>query len=678
MALLLAICAAVPSPLLAQTAPAARAQPLAFSPADFAKYQPKTVYDMLVQIPGFTLLQPSNDRGLGQASENVVVNGERVTDKSGAVAKMQNTPASEVVRIEIVPGATLGIAGLTSGQVANVILKAETKGVGNYEWKPTLRSYYALPSMLRGSVNYSNALGDLAYTLSLRNNGGRGAIGGDAYVITDAAGAVTERRDQVVHNEFNDVRLSGEFKYGAKGPVRANLTLVFDPYFNNFNNFQRRYANGDPSNWRAKQKIWGYVGSGAGDVAFNLGPGELKFLGVDSYEHAPSTAIQTDDYDSGATSTGSFFGRDSRISETIGRVEYHWKAGPDDWRFSLERAYNKLDQRSTSGDLTPAGTFDNAPYAQGTGVVAEERYEGLASLSRPLGGGVNMQMVGGAEHSVLRRRDRIDPPREFLRPKGSLSLAWRPAKNWDLNLKFERRVGQISFYDFLGQQDLVLARSSDANPQLVPPQSWELTGEIGREFGRWGRTRLKIYDDQVEDIVDDIPVGADSDAVGTLPHASRLGFESKTTIQFDPIGWKGAKVDATFGAEDSHVRDPLTGQLRPISNVHDRWVSVELRDDIPGNRWAWGGSVSLDHFGWGYYVGEQDRGWEGPYAALFIENKSIKGLDIRLDVFNVNDGRSIFDRVVYSGRRSFTPVSFEEHYRQVVGPIYTLTFRGTF
>jgi hypothetical protein len=532
--------------------------------------------------------------------------------------------------------------------------------------------------MLRGSVSYSASKGDLAYTLSLQNRGGRGAIGGDKYVVTDAAGVVTERRDQVVHNEFDDARLTGEFKYGARGPVRADLTLVYDPYWNSFNNFQRRFDNGDPNDWRTKQRIWGYVASATGDVAFKVGPGELKLIGVDSYEHAPSTSVQTDDYASGAPSTGSFFGRDSRISETIGRAEYHWKLGAEDWRLSLERAYNKLDQRASSGDLTPAGIFDAAPYPQGSGIVAEERYEGIASLSRPLGGNVNMQMVGGAEHSVLRHLDRSDPPRRFLRPKGSLSLAWRPARNWDLNLKFERRVGQISFYDFLGQQDLVLARTSDANPELVPPQSWELTGEVGREFGRWGRTRLKIYDYRVEDIVDDIPVGTDGDAVGNLPSATRLGFESKSTIQFDPLGWKGAKLDATFGAEDSHVRDPLTGRLRPISNTHDRWASIELRDDVPGAKWAWGGGFYLDHFAWAYYLGEIDRNWEGPYAAVFIENKSIKGLDLRLDVFNVNDGRSMFDRLVYAGRRNNTLLSSQEHTRQIVGPIFTLSVRGTF
>ena len=34
------------------------------------------------------------------------------------------------------------------------------------------------------------------------------------------------------------------------------------------------------------------------------------------------------------------FGRDTRIGETIGRGEYKWKSGKNDWQVSLERAFN--------------------------------------------------------------------------------------------------------------------------------------------------------------------------------------------------------------------------------------------------------------------------------------------------------------------------------------------------
>ena len=62
-----------------------------YAAADFARFAPKTAYDMLVQVPSFTIRTPDETlRGLGQASENVLINGERIANKSGgAVDQME-------------------------------------------------------------------------------------------------------------------------------------------------------------------------------------------------------------------------------------------------------------------------------------------------------------------------------------------------------------------------------------------------------------------------------------------------------------------------------------------------------------------------------------------------------------------------------------------------------------
>ena len=71
-----------------------------YTPADFARFAPKTAYDMLTQVPGFTIRSADVERGLGQASENVLVNGQRIANKSGgAIDQLQRTPAGSVARI---------------------------------------------------------------------------------------------------------------------------------------------------------------------------------------------------------------------------------------------------------------------------------------------------------------------------------------------------------------------------------------------------------------------------------------------------------------------------------------------------------------------------------------------------------------------------------------------------
>jgi hypothetical protein len=93
-----------------------------YTPVDFVRFAPRTAYDMLAQVPSFTIRSADTERGLGQASENILIDGRRIADKSGgAVDQLRRTSAQAVDRIEIVDAASLGIPGL-SGQVANVIL----------------------------------------------------------------------------------------------------------------------------------------------------------------------------------------------------------------------------------------------------------------------------------------------------------------------------------------------------------------------------------------------------------------------------------------------------------------------------------------------------------------------------------------------------------------------------
>src|SRR5688500_11252085 len=95
-----------------------------YTPADFVRFAPKTALDMLRQVPGFTIQQPDpNDlrRGLGQAQTNVLINGQRFSGKSNdVVTEVGRIAADNVVRIEIIDGATLDGPGL-SGQVVNSV-----------------------------------------------------------------------------------------------------------------------------------------------------------------------------------------------------------------------------------------------------------------------------------------------------------------------------------------------------------------------------------------------------------------------------------------------------------------------------------------------------------------------------------------------------------------------------
>lgn len=661
-------------------APAAASAKRVFVPGDFARFAPKTAYDMLVQLPGFTLRGADQERGLGQASENVLINAQRIANKSGgAIVQAQEVSVGNVERIEIVEAASLGIAGL-SGEVANIIVKAgQTKGSGQFEWRPDVRAHYSEPNLFRGSVSYSGKRGPVDYTFSIKDDAGRGAYGGPVRLY-DANGVNFENRIETLHNESDLLTMSGKFKLDGPGSSVGNLALSYTPYWNpGYRDDRRTRLDGDDRRRVTETELKGWYYDISGDYEFAFGPGRLKLLGLHHFDHEPVITTQVTDFESGADDEGVRFSRNSRIEETVARAEYGWKSGRNAWQVSLERAFNSLDQRGGLFVLDPLGEFNEVPYPEGSGKVQELRYEALATLSRPLSPKLDLQFTGGGEISKLERVDGDLAPRKFFRPKGSVSLGWRPSKGWDASLKLRRRVGQISFYDFLAQPNLSQDRENAGNPDLVPPQSWEIEGEVGRELGAWGKTRLKLYAHRIDDIIDIIPIGDDGEAIGNLPRATRFGAESTSTFLMDPIGWTGAKIDLSFGFESTSVRDPLTGDKRAISGTRDRWASIELRHDIPGTKIAWGAAASHEHYAKTFFLSEIGRSWEGPiFADLFVEHKDLMGLTVRFTAGNLLNARHRFDRTVYDGRRERDPVLYYQRNNQLIGPIFSLSVKGTF
>ncbi|HET7317347.1 MAG TPA: TonB-dependent receptor, partial [Sphingomicrobium sp.] len=570
-------------------------------------------------------------------------------------------------------------------QVANVIVKEVKKASGQFEYNPNWRAHFAKPALFAGSVSYTGTEGPVDYTLSVENQPGRGALGGPIYIY-DPDGVLIERRREVYHSEYDQANMQAKFGLDGPGSSVGNLTLGYTPYWSPEHVRDHRViiATGEEQARNIVTELDGYYADISGDYEFTVGPGRLKLIGLHHWEHEPLVQDLVFHFlTTGEPDEGTRFSRDTHLSETIGRAEYGWSSGANDWQVSFERAFNSLDQVGRLFDLSPEGEFVETPFPEGTGKVTEVRYEGIATLSRPLTSNLDLQVVGGAEISHLDRVDDDQPARKFFRPKGSINLAWQPTPKWDVSLKLRRRVGQISFYDFLAQPKLSEDRENAGNPELVPPQSWEVETEFARDLGRWGKTRLNLHYYRVEDIIDFIPIGENGQGVGNLPRADRVGFESTSTINFDPIGWTGAKMDLNFGREWTWVKDPLTGENRSISGVRTKWASVQIRHDIPHTKLAWSAYVQHNYYARNFLLTEINRTLDLPWiGGFYVEDKDVLGTTVRFTVDNVLDGlldgRHTVERSVFEGYRDRTPLDFFERRDELVGLLFSLSIKGTF
>jgi hypothetical protein len=61
-----------------------------------------------------------------------------------------------------------------------------------------------------------------------------------------------------------------------------------------------------------------------------------------------------------------------------------------------------------------------------------------------------------------------------------------------------------------------------------------------------------------------------------------------------------------------------------------------------------------------------------------VEDKNVFGMTARISVDNVFNGRHLEHRIVYTGWRDRAPIDFVELHNELVGPIFSLSLKGSF
>ncbi|MFN2098693.1 TonB-dependent receptor plug domain-containing protein [Altererythrobacter sp. MF3-039] len=695
----LAMCFALPtSPLSAQDLPeegvsaaaAGQEQPGSnevYGPGYFERFAPRTALDMLNRVPGFSVENSSGStrrnqpeqRGLGQANENILLNSQRLTSKSSSLAdQLGRIPARNVLRIEILDGTALDIPGL-SGQVANIVLAQSSALSGQFEWNLIHRPTTNRWNPTEANVSVSGATGDLDFTVSLSNNSLRFAAKGPT-LLSDGDGILTETRETFYRFHNDAPKISADLRYDGIAGAVANLNLSYERVYSRTRETDTRdLVSGIDQAQLRRFRSRGYEYEIAGDIEFALGPGRLKLIGLESFNTRDNTETAVISFVDLSDPTGRRFAFGSDKGERIGRAEYSWPMLGIEWQLSGEAAFNRLDNVAQLFLLASNGDFVEINFPGGTGGVREDRYESILSASGSLSDNLSYQLSGGAEFSTISQSGANSVSRSFARPKGSVSLAWSAGNGWDASLEIARRVGQLDFGDFLATVSLGNEQQDAANARLVPQQSWEGELEITRDFGRWGNGTLTLFHQEISDLVDIIALPDGRAAKGNIASATLTGAELDATIELEAMGFRGARLDIGGRVERSRLDDPVDGLPRPFSRRQAHRFEFDFRHDVPQTDWAWGFGANTTRFGRYFRVGEFGREFSGPsFLKVFIENKDVFGLNARLELDNITGPRRRLIRTIFDGVRGSDPIVIEEDRAQRIGTKFQFTLSGNF
>ena len=650
-----------------------------FYPRDFALFAPRTALDLLEKLPDFALTEASGDRGLGAASENVLINGQRVAGKDNdARTTLAQIAASAVARIEVSDGARLGIPGLT-GRVANVIVRNSEIRV-QVRWEGQNRRN--IPDQwTSGTISASGRIGSTDFTLSLSNSDAtrRGGVGPET--VLDSQGQLVTSRWQRDVYRIDSPRLSGSIHRESTAGDILNLRLSGELYQlrAEFDGIATPASGGPVTDEQYRQSDRQRSVEVGGDYEFSLGNGRLKLIGLQRFDRSPNrTTFVSRVRAPVPVDSGSLFERTSDSGESVIRGEYGFGANGSEWQLALEGAYNFLDVEASVGRLQPDGSFSSQPLPGGQTFVDEWR--GNIELTRNwrLTDDMSLQMTVGGEYSQIRQTSAGGLSRSFVRPKGLAALAWTISPRLRFNGSIEREVGQLSFFDFSAAVDLNNGVANAANVRLVPEQSWRAEAELVRSIGSSGSVTLGGFGEWISDIVDRVPINATEEGVGNLPRARRWGVLARGTLLLDAIGWRGGRLNASGEFRRSSVRDPLTGEQRRISgDIVRRW-SADLRHDIPGTEIAWGGSLSEELKGPTFRLDQLfSAQLSQPIATLFVEHKNVMGMTVRFGLRNVLNGHDEIRRTYYVDRRN-GPIEQSEFQIRNIHLIGVLTISGNF
>ena len=649
-----------------------------FEPADFERFAPRTALDMVQQIPGFSVREGGSDRGLGQADTNVLINGRRISGKSnGPVDALGRIPVAEVVRLEIVDGASLDIGGL-SGQVLNVVTRSTGKITGQFRYAPQWRSEGTPFRWGNGEISISGGDEQTEWTLGFESDQQYRHDEGPE-VVFDAAGNLLIQREERQNREFQRPILSGAYSHTSQRESVFNFTGAVQFEDAEFREVSRQSSstNGNRTRFLDEQEEELEFELGA-DYEFNLGPGRLKLIALHRSEGGPSEETTRFEFEDGRPGGGEVFAREADELESILRAEYTLGALGGDWQFSVEGARNVLDVESELFERDELGELQPVEFPGSSSRVEEDRAETTASYSRTLSPKLQLQASVGLETSEIRQTGAGGLTRDFVRPKGFLSLDWRVSDRFDISSKLERVVGQLSFGDFVASVNLNENEVDVSNVNLVPPQSWLLEIEANRGLGDYGSITVRASAEDVTDIVDQIPIDGGGQAPGNIDSAERYGFDIDLTLLTDPFRWPGGRLDLRLEFGDSEVLDPLLGTPRKVSGTDTFEVGTEFRQDFPNTDWATGFGFDYEEQAPDYRLNSINRRQESfAFANVFVERKNVKGLTIRASISNVLDRRNEFSRVVFLDRRAGI-VSFEEQRSRSFGTIYTITLEGSF
>jgi hypothetical protein len=641
----------------------------------FAQFAPRTALDMVNQTPGFSPdLRAGSRRGLSGAAGNVLIDGERPSAKSQTLqAILQRIPAKQVARIEILRGAEIDGDSSGAAVLANVV-RTHSAGVG--AWSAGFEHAPRQEPAPNGFLSWSDRIGPNDYAVGVSSNSFQRDLPGQRHV-QDALGNVTMLRVDASPREYFQHAVNAEL---ARAGFGGRLALTGQAAYSRYDE-ESTLLTASSAGDRLEDELIPYT------ATTRTNEGGLKFeRSVDAWELTLAALVTRSRSKSDVSSThrDRSFLVDSEFTQAVARdsgesiarvtasrnfANYRLEAG-------MEGALNTLDVRTAlSQDLGAGWSAVHVPNANLR--VREGRHEAFAGYLWRSQSPWSMEARLTAEMSRLNFAGDASRSTDLVYWKPLLQAARLFGDRNQLQLRMFRDVGQLDFNDFVSAPSLADDVVNGGNPALRPEASWRAEFVADLRIGADTALGIKGFHYWLDDAVDLVPIGAPGmqiDAPANIGEGTVTGVDLTYSAPLPAIV-TGGVIGFVATLQESEIADPITGELRTISDFQTSQLKAEFRQDITERRFAWGINYSRNSPSKRFRRTEIDIHSGSPSLDLFFETTAIETLKVRLSALSILATPEFRERTFFAPDRAGA-MAYTEIGERRPGRWWTLSLSG--
>lgn len=631
---------------------------------DLLAMQGQTALDIIEQVAGFQFIDSNNQRGLSNASGNILINGLPVLNKSQSLETvLSDLPISQIAEMEVYLAGHPFSSASQYTQVVNIIRDTSKNRVN---WQVGAKSHKDFNQANAASLHVSTQWLNWDHQLKLSTEKNI------AYSVTD----YTE------YNSQNISYLNGQEQY-QEGTENISTGITSSKVMNDSvlqinalllkENYQEDYKrdwqnnNNESSNEAIKDKSQLDEYELGFDWQQQAITGEPSWLwqvtGLLRLRDSDQVAFTTEQSDSELTLT--------QFKQTQSNTEQVLKLAsqqPALWwqpELGIEVSHNRLE-----ADTLEAHTSESKVT---TTTVTESRAEPFIASKIELNPQWQLYSKLTGEYAKLSSQSNTQYETQSRHLKYLIKLSHQAQNGLQSTFTLQRKIDQLDFSDFLDSQSSDFGREQSGNTELKPQQSIELSYELNYEAEDLWTLNTRAFWQKKRDIHEFIHFDNGDWGVGNAGHAYYYGLDLNISIQ---TNWllEDSLINALYEYRDANYDDPITGD-RAISWLEPHSAEIEFRKD--GGWYAWGLLASLPNTETSFYPEEiyrqKDRATYGFYAELDLNND----IQINIELEDAFGGEYLYDRHIYypdrTGKLDYRYYALEHN-----KPSLTISLSGEF